>query len=102
MDNWEMIAALSGLAAVIAAYLPFLIGANRHAREIAMWRQSVEDRLSHLDQDTDSCEAARDLRLTEIEASIARLNERLDDMGKTLASLAELAGRALGRTEGKS
>ena len=100
MDNWELIAAVSAVAAALAAYIPFAVGTGKRIREIAMWRQSVDDRLAHLAEETDGCEAARDARLTEIEASIGRLNERLDDMSKAMAGLAELAGRALGRTEG--
>lgn len=74
----ELIAGLSAIAVGIAT---LYVMHRRHTRKVDAWRSTVDTKLDGLTDDS------------------GETKESIRDMEKALRRLAEIAGRALGRTE---
>ena len=93
------IAILAGLTTVLATYLSIALTTLKRIRDIASWRQRVEDALEarRAEMGMQFEELCR--RIGHIEEATAKREARIDDLSDSIRTLAEVAGRALGRTE---
>ena len=95
----EVIAIAVAVAAALAAYLPFAIGTVKRVRDIASWRTGVDDALESLAEARLAGDKELGRRLDRIEALLDKRDGHIRDMSRSLQGLAELAGRAIGRTD---
>ena len=105
--SWEAIAAIG---AVLAVVVPFLVLILRRVGELSAWRATVNAALTanknaredgdkrihrRLDDVRDDVKEMR----SDVREDLKQVAEREADMAKGLVHIAELAGRADGRTE---
>ena len=98
LEAWHLLIAIAGVS---AAFLPILLRTGTRIRDIATWRQSVDDGLAGIKDDSKESDAVLHKRLDSLERQLERHQDNERDMATALRELAEVAGRALGRTEGK-
>lgn len=87
---------------LIAAWAPFAIQGWTRMRSIAVWRQTVDDSLVGLEENTHEADKVLHKRMDGFERRMDIRDERDRETVKALCDLAEIAGRALGRTDGRA
>lgn len=100
MTLYEAIGVAAAILTALAAYTPIIMGIARRVKDIATWRQSVDDKLKGLADARKAGDDELGRSLDGVRDQLVRFDDRQHDMANAVRDLAGVAGRALGRTEG--